>query len=181
MNSCAALSRTYYKHHQQVFFFFFLEGNTGPWLVEQKGQSCGLLLNCNSGNVSEPCRQRGVSNAVQAHLWSSAAGGGDASSKGGLAAPGTVLWHEAKNKSWDPAENIAAITSRSGPSALCVVSFIPPAHSAGECCHAWRYNGCQKITTNYHMAACENAEFMFWKKSATVRLMDTRWTLFPSD
>lgn len=48
---------------------------------------------------------------------------------------------------------------------LCVISFIPPAHSAGVSV-AMRDNAMsvRKVTINHHMAACENAEFMFSKK-----------------
>lgn len=106
--------------------------------------------------------------------------GRDASSKGGLAAPGTVLWHQAKNESWDPAENIeAAITASPGPSACawCVVSSIPLAHSAGVSV-AMRDNAMsvRKVTINHHMAACENAGFMFFQKGcATVWVKWTSW------
>lgn len=38
-NALTIKSRTDYKHHKQVFVFWgvFLEGNTGPWLGEEKG------------------------------------------------------------------------------------------------------------------------------------------------
>lgn len=45
---------------------------------------------------------------------------------------------------------------------LCVVSFIPPAHSAGvSVAMRDKAMNVRKVTINHHMAACENAEFVF--------------------
>lgn len=94
--------------------------------------------------------------------------GRDASSKGGLAAPGTVLWHEAKNESWDPAENIeAAITASPAPSAwACVWLVLSLLHTVPgrvlPCVTTrWVSEKSQSITTWLHV---KMLSFMFSKK-----------------
>lgn len=63
---------------------------------------------------------------------------------------------------------------------LCVVSFIPPAHSAGvSVAMRDKAMNVRKVTINHHMAACENAEFMFSKKSS-VPTCATVWVKSPA-